>query len=340
MTEEAARQLSAEAAAFVQNIREMGTAFQASRALLTAVELELFTVLDDERRTSHEVAEALGTNPRATDRLMNALVALGLLQKRNDRFSNTSSGARFLVRGKPDYLAGLAHSNNLWDTWSALTDTVRAGKPPEIRRIGERHEQWLRTFIAAMHWRARQVAPAIVGLIDLKGVSRVLDVGGGSGAFSMEFVRARSGVTAVVFDLPQVVPLSRGYIQSAGFGAQVEVVAGDYTHDDLGKGFDLAFLSSVIHSNSYDANRHLIRKASDALNPGGRVAVLDSLMNEDRSGPLASALFAINMLVGTEAGDTYTPSEVHAWMIDAGLADISRIDTPFGTSLMIGRGHG
>ena len=340
MTEAAPQRLSAEAAAFVQNVREMGTAFQASRVLLTAVELELFTVLHDERRTSHEVAEALGTNPRATDRLMNALVALGLLHKRNGWFSNTSFGAQFLVKGKPDYLAGLAHSNNLWDTWSALTDAVREGKPPEVRRVSERHEQWLRAFIAAMHWRARQVAPTVVGLIDLKGVSRVLDVGGGSGAFSMEFVRARSGVTAVVFDLPQVVPLSRGYIQAAGFGAQVEVVAGDYTHDELGRGFDLAFLSSIVHSNSSDANRHLIRKAADALNPGGRVVVLDSLMNEDRSGPLASALFAINMLVGTEAGDTYTASEVHAWMIDAGLADISRVDTPFGTTLMIGRGHG
>lgn len=339
MTDEAPRQLPADAAAFVQNVREMGVAFQASRVLLTAVELELFTVLHDERRTSHEVAESLGADPRATNRLMNALVALGLLKKRDGSFSNTPHGAQFLVKGKPDYMAGLAHSNNVWDTWSALTDAVREGKPPEVRRVGERQEQWLRTFIAAMHWRAHQVAPAIVRLIDLKGVSRVLDVGGGSGAFSMEFVRARSGVTAVVFDLPQVVPLSRSYIQSAGFSAQVEVVAGDYTHDELGRGFDLVFLSAVVHSNSSDTNRHLIRKAADALNPGGRVAVLDWLMSEDRSGPPASALFAINMLVGTESGDTYTASEIHAWMIDAGLIDVSRIDTPFGTSLLVGRGH-
>jgi SAM-dependent methyltransferase len=339
MTEEIPQRGSAEAATFVQRVRDLAFAFQASRVLLTAVELDLFTVLHDERRTSQEVAAALGTGARATDRLMNALSALGLLEKRDGLFSNTALGARYLVKGKPDYMAGLAHANNLWDTWSALTDTVREGKPPAVRRVSERHEEWLRSFIAAMHWRGRLIAPAIVRLIDLKGVSRVLDVGGGSGAFSTEFVRARSGVTAVVFDLPQVVPLSRSYIQSGGFSAQVEVVAGDYTHDDLGSGFDLVFLSAVVHSNSSDTNRHLIRKAADALNSGGRVAVLDWLMSEDRSGPLASALFAINMLVGTESGDTYTASEIHAWMIDAGLSDVSRIDTPFGTSLLIGRGH-
>jgi cyclopropane fatty-acyl-phospholipid synthase-like methyltransferase len=168
-------------------------------------------------------------------------------------------------------------------------------------------------------------------------VSRVLDVGGGSGAYAMAFARARRGITAVVFDLPGVVPLTRGYIQEEGLSAAVETQAGDYLKDSIGGGYDIVFMSAVIHSNSAEENKALFRKAAAALEPGGRLVVQDFLIDEDRSGPLQPALFALNMLVGTPSGDTYTESEVRGWMIEAGLRDISRLDTPIATNLVIGR---
>jgi len=153
----------------------------------------------------------------------------------------------------------------------------------------------------------------------------------------MEFARAHKGIGAVVFDLPSVIPLAKSYIQAEALSAEVETVAGDYQRDDLGEGFDLVFLSAIVHSNSFEENARLISKAADALRPRGQVVVQDTLMNEERTGPLPAALFALNMLVGTERGDTYTESEVRVWMERAGLRDIVRRDTPVGTNLVIGR---
>jgi SAM-dependent methyltransferase len=318
-------------------IMEMATAFQRSRPLLTAFELGLFTVLNSEARTSDETAAALETEPRATDRLMNALVGLGLLDKHEGRFRNTPLAEAYLVRGRPEYIGGLGHTNHMWDTWSRMTDVVRAGHPVGLGDINDRGDAWLRPFIAAMHSRARQTASEVVGVLDLDGVSRVLDVGGGSGAYAMAFVRARRGISAVVFDLPNVIPLTKTYISQEGLSAEVTTSTGDYLTAPLGDLFDVVFMSAVIHSNAPDDNRLLFRKAAHALNPGGQLVVQDFLMNEQRDGPLMAALFALNMLVGTPEGDTYTESEVRSWMTEAGCRTAVRKDTSFGTNLIIGR---
>ncbi len=263
------------------NVMEMAWGFQNSRILLTAYELELFTALGDKSATSAEVARSLGTDERATDRLMNALCAIGLLQKEDGRFSNTPLAARFLVRGEPDYAEGVMHIAHLWDTWSTLTDAVRSGTRTIPWPEGEQGKKWIDAFIAAMHWFAGQRAHEIVGLIEMDGVARVLDVGGGSGAYSMAFVAAREGVTARVFDLPAVVPLTEKYVDQEGFSDKVGTVAGDFTTDELGSGYDLVFVSAIVHANSPDENERLIRKCADALNPGGRVVVQDFIMDED-----------------------------------------------------------
>lgn len=320
-----------------QGILEVTTAFMKSRVLLTAYELGLFTRVDEGVRSSAEAARSLGTDPRATDRLMNALCAIGLMEKQEGLFSNTPLASRYLVQGRPDFLAGLMHSVHLWDTWSTLTEAVRRGSSVIARQVNERGVDWLRAFIAAMHWRARQHAPGVVAALDVSGVSRVLDVGGGSGAYAMAFVRAREGISAVVLDLPNVIPLTCEYISREGLSDRVETVVGDYEKDELGTGFDVVFLSAIIHSNSPRLNRELIRKGVNALNPSGQLVVQDFILDEDRTGPPFGALFALNMLVGTETGDTYTESEVRGWMEEAGLNRIMRKDTDFGTSLMIGR---
>jgi SAM-dependent methyltransferase len=318
-------------------LMELATAFQRSRPLLTAFELGLFTVLNSETRTSDETAEALGTDRRATDRLMNALVALGLLDKQDGRFRNAPLAESHLVKGRPDYLGGLGHTSHLWDSWSRLTEVVREGHPAVLPETNDRGDDWLRPFIAAMHTRGRQSAAEVVRLLDLHDVARVLDVGGGSGVYALAFARAGRGVSAVVFDLPNVIPLTRTYIAQEGLSAEVTTAVGDYLTAPLGAGFDMVFMSAVIHSNASDDNRLLFQKAAQALNPGGQLVVQDFLMTEERDGPLMPALFALNMLVGTPEGDTYTESEVRTWMTEAGFKGIERTDTSFGTSLMVGR---
>jgi SAM-dependent methyltransferase len=320
------------------DIMDLANAFRASRVLLTAFELDLFTALEGSSKTSDEVSKSIGTSPRATDRLMNALVSLGLLEKKNGKFSNTPAASKFLVVGKPGYMGGLAHTVNLWDTWSTMTEAVKTGTSV-LRRgtVNERGDKWLESFITAMHLRAKLQAPAIASMLDLSGVNRILDVGGGSGVFSFAFIDAKAGLKATVFDLSNVTALTNKYIKEEGYSGKVETVSGDYLTDELGTDYNLVFLSAIIHSNSPEENKFLFRKCGSALNSGGQLVVVDFMMDEDRTNPPMGALFALNMLVGTEAGDTYTESEVQSWMEEAGFSDIKRSDTEFGTSLIVGK---
>jgi SAM-dependent methyltransferase len=320
-----------------EDIMQIAVGFRQSRILLTAYELGVFTALGDNEKASGEVADELGTDARATDRLMNALCAIGLLEKKDGLFSNTPSAAELLVEGKPGYMAGLMHTVHLWGAWSTMTDAVRAGGSVAMGPVNDRGDRWLEAFIAGMHYRGMRNAEAVVSRLDLNGVTRVLDVGGGSGAFSMALVRAGEGLRAKVFDLPNVIPLTAKYLEAEGYSGRVDTVVGDYHADDFGEGYNMVLLSAIIHSNSFEENRALIKKAADAVNPGGQVVVSDFIVDEDRTGPPRAVFFALNMLVATEAGDTYTESEVRDMMGQAGLTDITREDTGFGSSLMIGR---
>jgi len=319
-----------------QTVMDLAWGLQKSMILHTAFELGVFTALGDETRTSEQVARSLGTDKRATDRLMNALCAMELMEKENGQFSNAPVARRFLVKGKPEYMKAITHIANIWEPWRTLAEAVRVGKRVAGWPTGDQGRKHVEAFIAAMHWFAGLRANHVIDLIDLSGVSRVLDVGGGSGAYSMAFVRKKKGVTAQVFELPNVIPLTEKYIREANLAGKIETVVGDYNTDELGSGFDLVFLSAIVHSNSFDQNEMLIRKAVSALNPGGQVVVQDFVMDEDRTSPAFGAIFALNMLVNTEAGDTYTEREIRSWMESAGLSDIVRKDTTVGSSLIIG----
>jgi predicted O-methyltransferase YrrM len=310
--------------------------FQASRVLLTAVELHVFTILGGVSRSSTEIAAIAGTDPRATDRLLNALCAMGLLQKRADRFSNTRGGQRYLDESSPDYVANLGHTAGMWKTWATLTDSVRSGRAALRDPVNDRGDSWLEPFIAAMHYRARAQAGPIAALLPLAGARRALDVGGGSGAFAMAMVTQQPGLRAVVFDLPNVVPLTQRYVAEAGLSDRVSTATGDYLTDPLPPGFDLILLSAVVHSNSPGQNAELVKRCAGAFEPGGRVAILDWVMAPDRVAPAAGAFFALNMLVAADGGDTFTEDEMAGWLTAAGLGSVRRITTPFGTDIMVG----
>lgn len=318
-----------------EGIQELANLFRKSRALLSAFELDLFTALGQESLSAEELAAAVGADARGVDRLLNACAGLGLVRKDEDLFSNTPESLRYLSAKSPDYLSGLAHTNNVYASWNTLTEAVRKGGRVTPRPSGS--EANTRAFIEAMHRRARGDAGRLAVVLDLACARRVLDVGGGSGVYSMAMCRANPDLSAVVLDLPHVTPLTRAYVAAEGFEGRITTLDGDYLEADFGGGFDLVFLSAVVHINSAAENRQLVRKAAAALNPGGRVAVVDFVMDEHRAGPLFGALFALNMLVNTERGDTYTEAEIRSWMEAAGLSDFRRLPSGPHTSLVTGR---
>jgi len=317
-------------------IREIASSFQKSRILLSAFELDIFSNIDKDGKTCTQVADNLHLDEHACERLLNALVSMDFLAKRNNLFFNTLESFTFLSKKSSDYLGGLMHSNHLWNTWSNLTTVVKTGKSAHPAEINERGDDWLFSFINAMHDRAKKQAPQQVSNIDLSGINSILDVGGGSGAFSMEFVSRKPVVEATVFDLPNVVPITKKFIDKEGFTGKIKTQAGDYTIDELPTGFDLVFLSAIIHSNPAEINQKLIRKCFKALNRNGKIIIQDWIMNNDRTQPTSGAIFAINMLVGTEAGDCFTEAEVVEMLNNAGFKNISRFEFESGASQMTG----
>lgn len=308
--------------------------YRQSRIILTAEELGLWKEFDAGARTAAEIAVACGSDTRATDRLLSALCAMGLLHKEGDRYTHSDASRRFLSYASDERFTNLGHYTNLWERWSRLTEAVRSGTAPEHTPVAERVPDWLENFIAAMHHRAKVQAPSDVNLIDFHDAASALDLGGGSGAYAMAMVRVKQDLRATIFDLPAVIPITQRYIREAGLEHRISTLAGDYLTDDIGSGYDVIFLSAIVHSNSPEQNTLLIRKCADALNDGGRLIVQDFIIDEDRVHPPSAALFALNMLVATEAGDTYTEQEIAAWMRAAGLTDIERRDTLFGAAQM------
>ena len=317
-------------------IRDMVIAFQKARVVLTAYELGIFSAIGPAGKSSEATALVCGTDPRATDRLMNALCASGLLEKTGGLFKNSALAAKFLDSRSPDYLEGLGHMSHMWDRWSTLTSAVRRGGSVTEEHVNRWDEEQVRAFIGAMHDRAKRQAPALAAMVDLSGVKRLLDVGGGSGAFTFAMARAKEDLSAVIFDLPGVVPVTREYIAREGLEDRVSVVSGDYDSDELGEGFDMALLSAIVHSNSPGQNEDLIGRCARALNPGGRIVIQDFIMDETRTRPPHGTFFALNMLVGTRWGDTFTEGEIRSWLEKSGLSDITLHETPFGTGLMSG----
>ncbi|MEI6122450.1 MAG: methyltransferase [Bacteroidota bacterium] len=319
-----------------QQFREILYGFQTSRVILTAYELDLFTVVDNKTLNSNQVAQALNTHPRATNRLMNALVAIGLLNKSNNEFTNTPFAETFLSKNSDKYLKGFMHTTNMWHSWTNLTNVVKTGKTQHSRLKTPRNDNWAEAFIAAMHERGLLNAQEVINHIDLKNTHSFLDIGGGSGVYAMQFVQKNTNNKATIFDLPEIIPIAKKYVANANLSNQFTFISGDYNHDTFPSGYDLTFLSAIIHINSPQENQLLIKKCYDALNPNGLIVIQDHVMNPQRTQPYAGAMFAINMLVGTENGDTYTQQEITDWFTQAGFNSTKRVNTS-NNALMIAR---
>jgi (2Fe-2S) ferredoxin/predicted O-methyltransferase YrrM len=322
-----------EAGTLPDDLNDMVRAFMPSRAVLTALELDIFTAIAD-GASAEQVAKKMGADSRATEMLLNVLVSLQLLEKRDETFVTTPASARFFAEGSRDNARnGLIHTAHLWQRWSTLTECVRAGTSvaPRIR-----DDNWTKPFIAAMDRNAKERAGAVVKAVAASGIKRMLDLGGGSGAYSISFARAIPGLTSEILDTADVVPLAQDYIQKAGLTDRITTRVGDMLRDPLGKNYDLILVSAICHMFSPAENRDLLQCAYSALAPKGQIVVQDFILEPTKTAPRAAALFSLNMLVGTRAGSSYSEPEYTTWLRDAGFKDVRRVRLPGPSGLMIG----
>jgi len=314
------------------DVNEMIRGFMASRAVLTALELDVFNAIGI-GSTAEQVARKIHSDARATEMLLNALVSLKLLDKKDRTFRKTATSSRFFCEGSPDNARpAMLHIANLWHRWSTLTDAVHAGTSVALR---SRDAQGVASFIAAMDRNAKERAGAVVKAVGVDGVRRMLDLGGGSGAYSIAFARALPELKSEIMDLAEVVPIAQCHILQAGLSDRVTTRVGDMLCDPLGENYSLILVSAICHMFSEAENRSLFQSAYRALASGGRFVVQDFILEPDKTAPRFATLFALNMLVGTRGGSTYSEHEYSAWLRDAGFSDIHRVHIPGPSGLLI-----
>ncbi len=290
---------------------------QKARLLLTAVELDVFTVVG-RGATAATVANTCQADPRATEMLLNALVAEGWLEKDGATFAVGDIASRYLLAGAPeDGRPALRHHAALWPAWSQLTDCVRRG---EKARGCERDESGNRDFIGAMHVYAAEQAGAFVEAIDLTGVDTLLDLGGGSGAYAIGFCQRHPRLAATVFDRPEILPITRDYVAAAGLAERIKLMPGDMVADALGGPYDLVWVSNAVHAYGPAKIKLIFANVHASLRPGGTMVLRDFIMDESKTTPAFAALFALNMLVATGEGGSYSLGEYSQWLVEAGFA--------------------
>ena len=307
-----------------QELETLARGFMPSRVLLTAVELDLFALLGDRAWTIPEVARSLHIDERATDILLHALASLEVLIKEEGRFRTDLVLREALDPSRPGYRGGtLKHLVHQWESWGALTECVRTGGPVGIPRNREGKTD----FLLAMHHRAVDRARATVRYLDLAGVHRILDLGGGPGTYTAAFLKEIPQARAVLFDREQSFPLAREILARENLLSRVDFLGGDFLSDPIGANYDLVWCSAILHIYGPAENRALLEKIFAALSPGGRVCIKDHVLDETGTAPRDATLFAVNMLVATEQGRTYPFSETRRWLTAAGFEDAVLIKT-------------
>lgn len=304
----------------------MASSFYDSCVLFTASDLGVFAKLAESGpMNSQRIAAALQLDQRAARLLLDACVALELLTKDAERYSNTAESSLFLVPGSPaDLSAAIRYNRDVYSAWGKLGSFVKTGKPvekPEFH-LGQDAER-TRTFVLSMHYRALAIGRAVLDELDLSGCKTLLDVGGGPGTYSVLIARRAPGITCTVLDLPDVVRVAEELIEQQGASEQVRTLAGDYRSTAFPAGNDVVNFFGMLHQESPESIRLLLQKAYDALNPGGIVNVMDMMTDASHTRPKFSALFGVNMALTTDNGWVFADSELTEWLRDAGFRDVS-----------------
>jgi len=314
--------------------------YQNAFILLTANHLGLFRALRDGPRAAADLAAELQVDARALELVLLALAAEAVLVRTGDRFGLAADCAPLLLPdGAQSQAAIYEHHFHLIARWAQLPAVVGTGRPAPRGR-GGRDPAELRAFICGMADISRASSEEVAAKINLAPYRRLLDLGGGPGTAALTFARRHPDLTCTVYDLPEVVAIAREEIARAGLAARVGTVAGDYFTDELGEGYDCVYVSNIIHSLGPDGIAALFAKARRALVPGGTLMVKDFYLDDSRTRPASAARFAVNMLVGTEAGRSYTWTETKRLLAEAGFGEIRAVEVATASGVLMGRAAG
>ncbi|MHB8834660.1 MAG: methyltransferase [Candidatus Methylomirabilia bacterium] len=297
-------------------------AYWKSLALHAGVRLDLFTVIGEARLAGAEIARLVEGDERGVTTLLEALAALGLLDRTDGGFANAPAARTYLVRGSASYIGFMVrHHANLVPSWNRLHEAALAGGPVRDRAShGDVTE--LEDFLMGMHGNSLGTAARAAREIDLGGGRRLLDLGGGPGTWSVQFALANPGLHATIFDLPTSRPFAERIAGESGLADRISFVGGDFTEDELPGGFDVAWLSHILHGEGPATCRAIIGKAARALELGGLLLVHEFILDDTRTSPVFPALFSLNMLTGTAEGRSYSLSELSAMLAAAGARDV------------------
>jgi len=310
-----------------REVLDLSRSFQPACVLTAAAALDVFTPLHAKPMTAEELAGKLGANPRATAILLDALVALKFLRKQGVEYSVPEDVAELLAeQSAENVLPMVRHLANCLRRWTELPKVTKTGKcsetGPSIRGADADRED----FIGAMNTISRPLAVGVIDKIQPFGFRHILDIGGGPGTWSIVFLHAVPEARATLFDLPAVIPIAKQQFAEAGLSDRVALVEGDYNTDALPEGADLAWLGAICHQNSRRQNRDLFTRVHTALGDDGAIVIRDVIMDPSHTSPASGALFAVNMLVATEAGGTYTFDEYREDLYEAGFGEVTLVN--------------
>jgi len=310
----------------VDEILRVARSFQPACVLSAAADFDVFSCLHGKSMTAQTLAVGLDIDLRALIILLDALVAMELLIKRDNLYSVPDEIANLLVEKSPkNVLPMVRHLGNCLRRWAQLSEVVQTGNPaerkPSIR--GQAADQ--EAFIGAMQNISGPVADTVINRLKLLRFEHLLDIGGASGTWTIAFLRAVRKARVTLFDLPPVIPMAKQNVAKAGLSDRVTFVAGDFYVDDLPAGADLAWLSAICHQNSREQNRVLFTKVHKALKDVGTLVIRDVVMDPSHTSPAGGALFAINMMVSTEGGGTYSFEEYRQDLCKAGFEQIELV---------------
>ncbi|WP_183354762.1 methyltransferase [Geomonas silvestris] len=323
----------------VPRLLELSGGYWSTCALHAGVKLQLFTPLATQPLSAGELAAKLQANPRGLAMLLDALSALGLLDKNGDRYVATPFAAQFLSRDSADYLGHIImHHHHLVSSWSELDQAVRGGGPVRERVAHQDVAGQRESFLMGMFNLAMLMAPKIVPNLDLAGRRRLLDLGGGPGTYAIHFCQENPGLSAVVCDLPTTREFAEQTVERFGLAGRISFVSRDFETEELPTGFDAAWLSHILHSMGPEGCAALLGKAMRSLEPGGLILVQEFVLDDTKNAPLFPALFSLNMLVGTAQGQSYSESELVAMLEAAGAREVRRIplQLPNGSGIIAG----
>lgn len=306
----------------------------------SGVKHRVFDLLDKGPRTLEQLTAETGASQRGLRILCNALVGIDLLRKDGDRYTLTPESQAFLVTGKPGFQGGIFKhiSDQLVPAWLKLDEVVRTGKPQRAVNDQTTGGEFFQKFVEdifPMSYAAATVLAEHLRLPDAKQPVRVLDIAAGSGVWGIALAESSLQVRVTAVDWPAVIPVTKRIAKRHNVADRFTYVEGDMSKVDLGAGHTIATLGHIIHSEGETSSRTLIKRVFDALAPGGTIVISEWTPNQTRTGPANALIFAVNMLVNTDEGDTYTFEEIRSWLSDVGFTAVRQLEAPAPSPLIL-----